>query len=215
MLSVRHVSKSYGKKVVVQDFNLEADYGEIIGLVGENGAGKSTLLKILTTLTSPSEGEIYLEGDDYKSSYKKIRGKIGYVPQELALWEDLTALENMRFFAKLSKRSKTTEDLKDILKDVELQQVDTKVRNLSGGMKRKLNLAISLIPSPKLLLLDEPTVGIDLRSRIEIGRFLKALVSKKDKTIVYISHDMDEIKELCDRVIVIGKDDFYKKILHE
>lgn len=213
MLSVQHVFKNYGKREVLCDINLEVSPGEIIGLVGENGAGKSTLLKILTTLLKPTSGEIYLEGESYRHSVKHLRKKIGYVPQEVALWEDLTVLENIKFFSKLSTVHRSTEELKNIVKEVQLNRFDTKVKDLSGGMKRKLNLAVSLIHSPKLLLLDEPTTGIDLKSRIEIGHFLKSLVSDGDKAIIYISHDMNEIEELCDRVIVIGKDTFYKNLL--
>lgn len=213
MLSVRHVYKNYGKHEVLKDFNLEVKKGEVIGLIGENGAGKSTLLKILTTLLKPSKGEIYLDGQSYRKEYKKIRREIGYVPQDIALFEDLTVMENMKFFSKLSTVRRTESELKEIINSVQLTRFDTKVSDLSGGMKRKLNLAVSLIHHPKLLLLDEPTAGIDLKSRIEIGRLLKSLSVDEGKTIIYISHDMKEIEALCDRVVIIGNDDFYRNLL--
>lgn len=212
LLRVEALYKSYGKEAVLEDFSLQADRGEIIGLVGENGAGKSTLLKIIATLNRPTSGEVYLDEHSYENHYKKLRHKIGYVPQEVELWEALTVMENMKFFEKLSPVNRSVSELKALLSELHLEKYNTRVSRLSGGMKRKLNLAISLIHEPELLLLDEPTAGIDLKSRIEIGKFLKGL-SGKGTLIIYTSHDMTEIKELCDRTIFIGKDPFYKNIL--
>lgn len=212
LLRVDALYKSYGREAVLENFNFQAEKGEIVGLVGENGAGKSTLLRILATLNVPTSGEVYLYEESYRKNYKKLRGKIGYVPQEIQLWEDLPVIENMRFFEKLSPVNRSVSELKELLSRLHLQKYDTKVKQLSGGMKRKLNLAISLINQPELLLLDEPTSGIDLKSRIEIGKFLKDL-SDEGTLIIYTSHDMTEIKELCDRIIFIGKDPFYENIL--
>lgn len=215
MLEVRSLSKSYGKKKVLENFNLSASKGEVIGLVGENGAGKSTLLKILATLLKEDSGQVLLNDRDYKKHYRSLRQYIAYVPQELALWEDLTVLENMKFFENLSKTRRSKEELKSILEAVQLKQDDKRVNQLSGGMKRKLNLAVSLINEPKLLLLDEPTAGIDLKSRIEIGGFLKKLAQEREVLIIYTSHDMNEIEQICDRVVIIGQDDFYRNLLHQ
>lgn len=212
MLRVEALYKSYGKEAVLENFSLQADRGEIIGLVGENGAGKSTLLKIIATLNRPTSGEVYIDEQSYGKYYKKLRRKIGYVPQEVELWEELTVMENMKFFEELSPENRSVSELKGLLSELHLEKYNTKVNRLSGGMKRKLNLAISLIHEPELLLLDEPTAGIDLKSRIEIGKFLKSL-SDKGTLIIYTSHDMTEIKELCDRTIFIGRDPFYKNIL--
>lgn len=212
MLKVEALYKSYGKEMVLEDLNLQAKRGEIIGLVGENGAGKSTLLKIIATLNRPTSGEVYIDGQSYRKNYKELRRKIGYVPQEIVLWEELSVIENMRFFEELSPQSRSVSELEGLLSELHLKRYNTKVSRLSGGMKRKLNLAISLIHEPELLLLDEPTSGIDLKSRVEIGKFLKGL-SDKGTLIIYTSHDMTEIKELCDHTIFIGKDPFYKNIL--
>lgn len=212
MLKVDALYKSYGKEAVLEDFNLQADRGEIIGLVGENGAGKSTLLKMLATLNRPTSGEVYLYEESYSKNYKKLRKKTGYVPQEVELWEELSVMDNMKFFEKMSFENRSVSELKELLSELQLEKYNTKVSLLSGGMKRKLNLAISLIHEPEFLLLDEPTSGIDLKSRIEIGKFLKGL-SDKGTLIIYTSHDMTEIKELCDRIIFIGKDPFYENIL--
>lgn len=213
MLEVKLLNKKYDKRLVLDNFSMTASRGEVIGLVGENGAGKSTLLKILATLLKPSSGEVYLNGKEYKKYFKAHRKIIGYVPQDIAVWEELTVLENMKFFARLSPVKKTVPELKILLNNIQLDRHDTKVSKLSGGMKRKLNLAISLINDPEFLLLDEPTAGIDLKSRIEIGEFLKTLAVTNDTLIIYTSHDMSEIKEVCDRVIVLGEDVFYRELL--
>ena len=215
MLEVKSLSKKYGEKTVFEDLELSAEAGEIIGLVGENGAGKSTLLKILATLSLPSSGEISLMNQTYRKNEKKLREYIAYVPQDIALFEELTVMENMKFFQKLSRKKVSKEDLKALLSSVNLQADQVKVSNLSGGMKRKLNLAVSLISDPKLLLLDEPTAGIDLRSRMEIGAFLKKLALEKNILIIYTSHDMNEIEQVCSRVVIIGEDPFYSKILKD
>ncbi|WP_156291414.1 ABC transporter ATP-binding protein [Oceanobacillus salinisoli] len=215
MLSVESLSKSYGKKEIFKDISFSVQPGNIIGLVGENGAGKSTLLSILATLQSPEKGSIALFELDYKSKKREVRKHIAFVPQDIALWEDLTVEENMMFFEKLSWKKKGKEELKQLCSNVKLDRWNERVKTLSGGMKRKLNLAVSLIHDPELLLLDEPTAGIDLKSRKEIGNYLKKLALENGKMIIYTSHDMDEITNLCDQIICIGEDPFYQEILTE
>ena len=132
MLEVKSLSKKYGEKTVFEDLELSAEAGEIIGLVGENGAGKSTLLKILATLSLPSSGEISLMNQTYRKNEKKLREYIAYVPQDIALFEELTVMENMKFFQKLSRKKVSKEDLKALLSSVNLQADQVKVSNLSG-----------------------------------------------------------------------------------
>ncbi|PAV30427.1 ABC transporter ATP-binding protein [Virgibacillus profundi] len=213
MLNVTNISKKYGKKSILSSISLSVQKGEIIGLVGENGAGKSTLLHILATIQKPTDGVISLNDMSYDKNKKVIRKQIGFVPQDIAIWDEFTVEENMIFFEKLSWRKKSKIELKQLCLDMELDKWKEPTKTLSGGMKRKLNLAISLIHDPELLLLDEPTVGIDLKSRKEIGTYLKNQAINEKKSIVYTSHDMDEIISLCDRVICIGEDPFYKSIL--
>ncbi|WP_010651106.1 ABC transporter ATP-binding protein [Oceanobacillus massiliensis] len=213
MLSVQSLTKSYGKKEILKNLSFNVHSGEIVGLVGENGAGKSTLLHILATLKKTTNGEIFLNGHAYSSSNSNIRKQIGFVPQDIALWEDLTVEENMIFFEKLSWITKDKQQLQQLCLDMNLEKWKETVNTLSGGMKRKLNLAISLIHDPQVLLLDEPTAGIDLKSRKEIAAYLKNLAEEHHKIIIYTSHDVDEISSLCDRVLCIGDDLFYKEIL--
>lgn len=213
MLEVSNVSKNYGKKNVLYNISFTAQPGEIIGLVGENGAGKSTLLRILATLEKMNAGSITLNDVAYQQKNRKIKQQIGFVPQDISVWDDFTVEENMIFFEKLAWKNKTHEELRQLCLDMQLVKWKEKVKTLSGGMKRKLNLAISLIHDPELLLLDEPTVGIDLKSKKEIGNYLRKKLAANGKIIIHTSHDMDEIIHLCDRVICIGEDPFYSRLL--
>jgi ABC-2 type transport system ATP-binding protein len=213
MLNVKSISKQYHKHAILNNISFHVKPGEIVGLIGENGAGKSTLLKIIATLEQASSGDVELFEQGYAKNRKAVRKYIGYVPQDIAIWEELTVAENMLFFEKLSFQSKSSEELKQLCLDMNLQKWNEPVKTLSGGMKRKLNLAITLIHEPSILLLDEPTVGIDLKSKKEIGSYLFKQAKEKNRMIIYTSHDMDEITELCDRAICIGEDTFYPEIL--
>lgn len=213
MLQVNSLQKSYHKHKILTDVNLLVNPGEVVGLVGENGAGKSTLLEILATVLPQSSGSIELESYSYSKNIKSIRKIIGYVPQEISLWEEFTVAENFLFFEKLSWKRRTLEECKQLCLDMQLNKWDEPVESLSGGMKRKLNLAISLIHDPILILLDEPTVGIDMRSKEEIGNYLVNLAKNEGKMIIYTSHDMNEIISFCDRIYCLGNDPFYSDLL--
>ncbi|SFB24500.1 ABC-2 type transport system ATP-binding protein [Lentibacillus halodurans] len=215
MLNVQALSKVYGKRKILDTVSFAAKPGEIIGLVGENGAGKSTMLHILAALSKPTSGTITLHNKSYETESKLVKKEIGFVPQDIALWDDFTVEENMLFFEKLAWHHKNKDELKQLCRDMKLDHWDEPVKTLSGGMKRKLNIAISLIHEPNLLLLDEPTVGIDLKSRKEIGAYLSDLAKQDGKIILYTSHDMDEIMQLCDRIYCIGNDPFYYQVLKE
>lgn len=213
MLEVQQLQKKYKEKIVLENVSFDLKSGEIVGLVGENGAGKSTLLQLLATVMQPTEGEIRLNGLSYQNNTKEIRQEIGYVPQDISIWEEFTVEENMLFFEKLSWKRRTREECRQICLDMQLTHWKEGVHSLSGGMKRKLNLAISLLHDPELLLLDEPTVGIDLKSKTEIGSYLHSLAKNEGKMIIYTSHDMEEITNICDRIYTIGKDPFYWDLL--
>lgn len=215
MLKIQQLTKTFDKKTVLNNVSFSIDKGQIVGLVGENGAGKSTLLSILATLQQPTKGTVSLNNQKYTDHLKEIRKQIGFVPQDIAIWDELTVEENMVFFEKLSWVKKSKDELRQLCLNMKLNQWKEPVKILSGGMKRKLNLAISLIHDPQILLLDEPTVGIDLKSRTEIGTYLHELATSEDKVIIYTSHDMDEIKSLCDYVFCLGEDPFYQNYLNE
>lgn len=207
MLKVEHLFHHYHKKEVLQDVSFTIPAGQIVGLVGKNGAGKSTLMHILATLQQPSSGVLSFKNESY-SHVKKIRQHIGFVPQQLAILEDFTVAENMQFFNQFNRPKKSEQQLRELCQSVSLDAWQQNGSELSGGMKRKLNLALTLIQSPELLLLDEPTVGIDLRSKLEIQTALLHL-SQQGTTIVLISHDMDELTEVTERILHLGEDDYY------
>ena len=203
MIKIKNIVKRYGDNTLLDDVSFQIGKGEIFGLLGSNGAGKSTLISILATVLQPSSGSVEINGLDLKKQTKQIRQLIGFVPQDIALWEEFTVKENLRFWSKFVKGKVTEERLLELCDAVQLQDKwDERVSSLSGGMKRKLNIAVSLIHNPDILLMDEPTVGIDLQSKLEINQYVKRL-AEQGKTIVYITHDMSEIVKLCDRIGVL------------
>lgn len=203
MIKVTSLNKSYGSKQALNDLSLEIEQGSIFGLLGVNGAGKTTLLSILNGLISYDSGEIEIGGLDMKNELKQIKSISSIIPQNYAFYEKLSVQENLDFFAKIQNATKEAyekalevNNLQAILK----QKADT----LSGGQKRRLNIAIGLLNDPKIIYFDEPTVGIDPKSRNEILDSIKAY---KDLgiTVVYTSHYMTEIERICDAVAIINE----------
>lgn len=204
MIHVNGIYKSYGKKQILKGVSFHVKRGEVFGLIGPNGAGKSTLLSILATITKPSSGTISFQEMNVLKNSKAVKSMIGYVPQDIGLWEDLTVEENMIFWSKFSEQPVEKEHLFALCQKVRLEEKwYEKVANLSGGMKRKLNIAVSLIHNPEILLMDEPTVGIDLESKLEINKYIQDL-AKQGKTVLYTTHDLREIMHLCDRIGVLN-----------
>lgn len=204
-LEVRGLRKSFGTTVAVDGLNLSIERGVCYGLLGPNGAGKSTAIGILAGNLNADAGDAMLDGQSIRVESLALKQRIGYVPQDLALYDDLTALDNMRFFAMLygiqgSNLQKRVEfgfevsGLTDRKKEL--------VRNLSGGMKRRLNIAGALLHDPDLLILDEPTVGVDPQSRNLIFESLERLVSE-GKTLLYTTHYMEEVERLCTRAAIM------------
>lgn len=203
MIRIIEISKYYGKKTSLQEVTLSIEKGEVYGLLGPNGAGKSTLLSILATVSKPDNGSIEVNGYDIEKQTKLVREQIGYVPQDVALWEHLTVKDNFIFWSKFSKQKISEKELYNLCSTVHLQDKwNEKVSRLSGGMKRKLNIAVALIHNPDVLLMDEPTVGIDIQSKLEINQYIREL-ARLGKTVVYTTHDMSEILYLCDRIGIL------------
>lgn len=204
MIVIDKVTKFYGKKRSLHNVSLTVNKGEIMGVIGPNGAGKSTLLAMLATLANPKSGKININGHELPKHKKQVREIIGYVPQDVALLEHLSVKENMVFWSGLTSRKTSTKQLMELCEKVQLQDKWTeKVATLSGGMKRKLNIAVALIHDSEIILMDEPTVGIDLQSKFEINQFIKELAGH-GKTIVYATHDLNEILYLCTRISVLN-----------
>jgi ABC-2 type transport system ATP-binding protein len=205
MLEVNGLTKRYGKLKAITGVSFRADSGETIGLLGPNGAGKTTTVSIIAGLLSPDSGEVLIEGKQVKSDTDPIKLKIGLVPQDMALYDQLTARDNLTFFAALYSLAgaKARHAIDEALNLVALSdRAGDKVGTFSGGMKRRLNLAAALLHDPQILLLDEPTVGVDPQSRNAIFENLETL-KKRGKTLIYTTHYMEEAERLCDRIVII------------
>jgi len=203
MLKVQDVTKQYGELKALDSLSLEVATGSVFGLLGVNGAGKTTLLSILNGLTHMDEGSIELNGLSLETQMKEINKISSIIPQHLAFYENLSVQENINFFASIQNASKES-----IEKAIEINSLQTllsqKSTTLSGGQKRRLNIAIGLLNNPKIIYFDEPTVGVDPKSRNEILDSI-AEYKKLGITVVYTSHYMNEIERICDEVAIIDK----------
>ncbi|AAK81335.1 ABC-2 type transport system ATP-binding protein [Clostridium acetobutylicum] len=207
IVTVKNLEKSYDNKKAVKGISFEVYGGEILGFLGPNGAGKSTTINILATVLKNDGGEVNILGHDLKKEAKLIKRGIGIVPQDLAIYEEIEAEENVSFFASLyGFRGK---DLKDRVKEaLELvglyDRRGDKPKTFSGGMKRRLNIACAIAHNPKLIIMDEPTVGIDPQSRNHILESIKTL-RERGATIIYSTHYMEEVEAISDRIIIMNE----------
>jgi ABC-2 type transport system ATP-binding protein len=198
--------KSFNGNHAVNGVSLSVEKGEIFGLLGPNGAGKTTTIRILSTIIQPDKGDVTIGGFSLKHNAENIRGLIGICPQELALYADMSAYDNLVFFGRMAGLS-TPEARQQAMSNLELMGLADrakkgKVEKFSGGMKRRVNLAIALMGHPQLLFLDEPTVGIDPQSRNNIFETIQGL-RQKGMTILYTTHYMEEADRLCRRVAIM------------
>ncbi|WP_084544035.1 ABC transporter ATP-binding protein [Paenisporosarcina indica] len=205
IVSATGLSKSFGNFVAVKSVDFEMYEGEVLGLLGPNGAGKTTLISMLSGVLRPDGGKATVGGHDILKDLNKIKKMVSLVPQDLALYMELTAYDNLAFFANLyGLRGKLKKErIHEALEMAQLHKyANKKVGSFSGGMKRRLNLAIGILNHPKLMLLDEPTVGVDPQSRNHIFETIKKLVSDFNMSVVYTTHYMEEAETLCDRVAI-------------
>ena len=209
IIEIRELTKFYkgNDDPAIKNISLDIFAGEIFGLLGPNGAGKTTTISILCGLFSPTTGSVKIDGIDISTNLDKIKQIIGVVPQDVALYPTLTALENLRFFGNMfGLRGKELDNR--IFQKMQIFGLDKVARKridkYSGGMKRRVNLIAGLLHEPKILFLDEPTVGIDVQSRIVILDYLKE-INKEGTTIIYTSHYMEEAENLCSRVAIIDR----------
>lgn len=203
MLDIIGVSKAFGSRQALRDVSFSIEQGECFGLVGPNGAGKSTLINLITGFHAPDSGSLLLDG----TPSKNVRAKIGLVPQEIALYDRLTVFDNLRYFGELYQISGAllSERLADLLAWAGL--LDRKkdpVKNISGGMKRRLNLIAGLLHSPELLLVDEPTAGVDPQARLFIYDLI-AKLKNSGTTVLYTTHYIPEVEKLCDRMGILDQ----------
>lgn len=206
MLETTNLKKVFKDKIAVNDVNLYLNEGESIGLLGPNGAGKSTMISMMSTLIKPTSGDITFDGKSVVKNPNVIRKVLGVVPQEIAVYLELTAYENLKFFGKVYGLTgkKLEEKIKEVLDIVGLtERQNDVVKNFSGGMMRRLNIAIALLHDPKIVFMDEPTVGIDPQSRNYMIDMVRKLNEEKGTTVLYTSHYMEEVERLCDRIYIM------------
>lgn len=206
-VEIRGLVKKYQDTLAVNNINLDIEEGEIYGLLGPNGAGKSTTISLICSLLHLTSGTIKVLGEDIRKNIIKTKRKIGLVPQVISVYSDFTAYENIKFFGELyGLRGRELKDsIEEALEFTGLLEFrDKKAKEFSGGMLRRLNIACAIIHHPRLLIMDEPTVGVDPQSRNHILQSVKNL-NKKGVTIIYSSHYMEEVEQLCSRIAIIDK----------
>lgn len=205
VLEVQDLVKRYGSKQALNKVSFSVKEGSCFGLLGPNGAGKSTTMKIITGVTEANEGHALVFGQDTRTAGTSIRSKVGYVPQELTLYETLSAYSNLQFFGEMYgvKGAELKRRISEVLEIVGLSdRAKDPVNSFSGGMKRRINIAAALLHNPKLVVMDEPTVGIDPQSRNHIFEMVRSL-KQQGVTLIYSTHYMEEVETLCDDIAII------------
>lgn len=205
VLEINHLTKQYGDKKAIDQISFSVKEGSCFGLLGPNGAGKSTTMKIIAGIIESNAGDVHAFGLDVAKEREAMRMQIGYVPQEITLYEQLSARENLLFFGEMYglRGKELNQRIDQVLQQVGLSdRAKDVVRTFSGGMKRRINIAAALLHQPKLLILDEPTVGIDPQSRNHIFEMIRKL-NAAGVTIIYSTHYMEEVETLCDELAII------------
>lgn len=203
MIELKNVTKKYGDFTAVNDVSFKIEKGEIVGFLGQNGAGKTTTMKMITGLAEPTEGEIFIDGEKIT---RKSRKKIGYMPENTPLYQDLTVKEFINYMAELKclKKQERKDQVEKLINDLSLADVQNKlIRNISRGYKQRVSMAGALVGNPEILILDEPTVGLDPKQIIEIRSLIKSL--RKNHTVFLSSHILSEISQMCQKVIILNK----------
>ena len=204
VLQTQSLTKKYGSLTAVADLSLEINEGEVFGLLGPNGAGKTTSISMMCGLLKPDSGQVIVHGKPITNGDADIRARVGVCPQNIVLWSQLTCLEQMQFIGEMYglKGSTARQRGTQLLKELDLDEKrDKPARTLSGGMQRRLNLAMALVHDPEILVLDEPEAGLDPQSRVLVREYVKSLARRK--TIILTTHNMDEAERMADRVAII------------
>ncbi len=206
MIEVKNVTKKYGNFTAVDNISFDVKDGEIVGLLGPNGAGKSTTMNMITGFIEMTEGEISVNGYDISKKPSKAKKQIGYMPEGVPSYQELTAKEFIKYMAelKLVDRKIRKEQVQEVIKQTGLEEVQNKlIKNLSRGYKQRVSMAGALVGNPDVLILDEPTVGLDPKQILEIRNLIKEL--GKNHTIILSSHILSEVSQICERVVIINK----------
>ena len=204
ILKVEGLTKSFKKRKIVNNVSFESNEGEILGFLGANGAGKTTTIRMITGLISCDSGSVIIDGHNIKNDFEKAMDNVGAIVEIPFLYEYMTGMENIKLFAKLYNASK--EGVQDAIKVSGLKdRLKDKVKEYSLGMKQRIGLAVALMKQPKLLILDEPTNGLDPMGIKDLREFLKDLAHNKNVSVVVSSHILVEMEQLCDRVVIISE----------
>lgn len=206
MIEVKNVTKKYGNFTAVDNITFTVKDGEVVGLLGQNGAGKSTTMNMITGFIEPTEGNIVINGFDIMKKTLKAKKQIGYMPENVPLYTELTVKEFVTYMAelKLVERKIRKQEVENVIKETGLQEVENKlIRNLSRGYKQRVSMAGALVGNPEVLILDEPTVGLDPKQIIEIRNLIKNLGKKH--TVILSSHILSEISQICEKVVILNK----------
>lgn len=206
MIEVKNVTKKYGNMTAVDNISFQVKDGEVVGFLGPNGAGKSTTMNMITGFIEPTEGEIIINGKDISKKPKQAKKQIGYMPENVPLYHELTVREFVSYMAelKLVKRKERKEEVEKVLKETGLEEVQKKlIKNLSRGYKQRVSLAGALVGNPDVIILDEPTVGLDPKQITEIRSLIKELGKKH--TVILSTHILSEVSQICEKVVIINK----------
>ncbi|MBC7810459.1 MAG: ABC transporter ATP-binding protein [Burkholderiales bacterium] len=203
MIEVRNLSKRYGNHLAVDDVSFDAQAGEIVGILGPNGAGKTTIMRILTGFMPPTSGTAKVAGFDVMEDSLEVRKRVGYLPERVPLYPDMTVREYVTYWAKLRGVKGAKEQVSAVIERVQLtDRRDSLIRNLSKGMRQRLGLAQALVHNPQVVILDEPTIGIDPQQVIEVRDSVRQL--GQGHTVLFSTHILSEAEQVCDRVVIIN-----------
>lgn len=204
MIKVNGLVKDYGARRALNSISFDANQGEIVGFLGPNGAGKTTTMRILTGYMPPTDGEIIVAGYDVVEESLEVRKRVGYLPETVPLYNDMTALDYLKFMAELRQIPDTEERAYETLESVNLQdRANSFIGNFSKGMKQRVGLAQALLHRPEVIILDEPTIGLDPAQVVEIRNVIREI--GKDRTVLFSTHILSEAQQICDRVLIINK----------
>ena len=206
MIEVKNITKKYGNNTAVDNITFEVKDGEVVGFLGPNGAGKSTTMNMITGFIEPTQGKIIVNGNDISKKTKKAKRQIGYMPENVPLYYELTVKEFVTYMAELKfvKRKDRKEEVQRVLRETGLEEVQKKlIRNLSRGYKQRVSMAGALVGNPDVIILDEPTVGLDPKQITEIRNLIKELGKKH--TVILSTHILSEVSQICERVVIINK----------
>jgi len=204
VIKAEGLTKRYGDLVAVDDLSIEVHRGEVFGFLGPNGAGKTTSINMICGLLQPDSGTVRIDGDSISGQDEAIRARVGVCPQDIVVWERLTCREQLQFMGEMYALPRQTaiQRSQQLLEELDLiEKQNAQARTLSGGMQRRLNLALALVHDPEIVILDEPGAGLDPQSRVKVREYIHALA--RSKTIILTTHNMDEADRLADRVAII------------